>query len=127
MINNTYLNGIYKDAIVFFLKNIEEIFDCISKKISISQSDLLKQINEAIITIESTSYYCIMKFYHNGVYKDAHDKMIEMQLIREDGSPMVFHMYFTNSKLYEFEYFKADSSYINCEELFSGEILIDVY
>lgn len=127
MINNKYLDGIHKDAVVFFLKNIEESFDCISKKISMSQNDLLQQINEATITIESTPYYCIMKFCYNGVCEERFSKVIEMQLIRENAPPMVFHMYFTNNILYEIEYFKADSTEMAEDELFIGNVLIDVY
>ena len=127
MIENIFLNGIYKDAIVFFLKKIEENTDSVAEKIHISQQDLLEQINGAAITVESTPYYCIIKFYHNGSYEISHDKLIEMQLIREKIPPTVFHMYFKNKVLYEFEYFKADSSEIFDEDLFSGNVVIDIY
>ena len=127
MINNKFLSGIYKDAIVFFLKNMERNIDDISKKMHVNQNDLLQQINDAMITVESSPYYCIIKFYHNGFYDDFHDKTIEIQVVRKNNPPIVFHMYLTDNTLYEFEYFKADSSEMSNEELFVGDVIIKIY
>ena len=127
MVNNNFLTGVYKDAIVFFLENLEKSIDDIAEKINVNQKDLLQQINNAMITLESTPYYCIIKFSHNGFYDAFHNKTIEIQVIRENVSPTVFHMYLTNNVLYEFEYYKADSSEISNEELFDGDIVLDVY
>lgn len=127
MINNKFLTGIYKDAIVFFLKNMERNIDDISKKMHVNQNDLLQQINDAMITVESSPYYCIIKFYHNGFYDDFHDKTIEIQVVRKNNPPIVFHMYLTDNTLYEFEYFKADSSEMSNEELFVGDVIIEIY
>lgn len=127
MVNNKFLTGIYKDAIVFFLENMNKHMNNKGKKTFVNQNDLLQQINSATIVVESTPYYCILKFYHNGVYESSHDKVIEIQVVRENVPPTVLHMYLTNNILYEFEYFKADSSKIYNEELLVGNVLIYVY
>lgn len=127
MVNNKFLTGIYKDAIVFFLENMEKHMNNKAKKTFISPNDLLQQINSATIVVESTPYYCILKFYHNGVYANSHDKVIEIQVVRENVIPTVFHMYLTNNTIYEFEYFKADSSEMSNEELFAGDVVFEIY
>ena len=127
MVNNTFLEGIYKDAVIFFLETMEENINDIVEKLPVNYDDLLQQINSATIDIESTPYYCIMKFYHNGAYEDFYDKTIEIQVVHENFPPIVFHMYLKNGVLYEFEYFKADSSEMHNEELFIGDIIIEIY
>ena len=123
MIKNTSLKGIHKTAIEFFLKNIETLYD----KLGIGCDELLNQINNSSISIENTLYYCIIKFYHNGHSFYMHDKNIEIQVINANKPPVVFHMYFYDNKLYEFEYFNADSSIICEQELFKGDVLVQIY
>ena len=127
MLNNKFLTGIHKDAIVFFLENMEKNIDSIEEKLLLNKKDLVQQINSAMTAVESTPYYCIIKFYHNGVYNAFHNKTIEIQVVRENIPPIVFHMYLTNNTLYEFEYFKADSSKMSNEELFNGDIVLEIY
>ena len=129
MVNNKFLTGVYKDAMVFFLENMEKHININNKGkiIFVNQNDLLQQINSATIVVESTPHYCIIKFYHNGVYENSHDKVIEIQVIRENLPPVVFHMFLTNNTIYEFEYFKADSSEMSNEELFVGDVVFEIY
>lgn len=127
MVKNTFLDGIYKDAVAFFLKTMEEKISDIVAKLPVNHDDLLQQINSATIAIESTPYYCIMKFYHNGISEVFYDKTIEIQVVCENLPPTVFHMYLSNGVLYEFEYFKADSSKINDEELFVGKVMFEIF
>lgn len=127
MVNNQSLKGVHKEAVAFFLKKINESIDEIREKIPVTPKDLIQQINSATIEVESTPYYCIMKFNYDGVYEVYHNKTIEIQVVRENIPPIVFHMYLKNGKLYEFEYFKADSSKIHNEELFLGAVVIGVY
>lgn len=123
MIKNTSLKGIHKTAIEFFLKNIETLYD----KLGIGCDELLNQINNSSISIENTLYYCIIKFYHNDYSSDVYDKTIEIQVIQSRKAPVVFHMYLKNNILYEFEYFTADLREICEKELFTGNVLIQIY
>ena len=126
MINNTLLNDIHKDAIAFFLGKLKNI-DSISQKLNVSLNDLLQQINSSTIVVENTPYYCIIKFYHNGVYESFHDTVIEIQVIRKNAAPTVLHMYLLNNTIYEFEYFIGDSSKMSNQELFIGDVAIKIY
>lgn len=127
MVNNQLLKGVHKEAVAFFLKKINESIDEIREKIPVTPKDLIQQINSATIDVESTPYYCIMKFYYDGVCEVYHNKTIEIQVVRENIPPVAFHMYLTDNTLYEFEYFKADSSEMSNEELFVGDVIIKIY
>ena len=120
VINNTSINGIYRKAIEFCLLNLYSLKD---KKLLIP-NDLLCQINSATVSIESTPYHCIIKFYHNGFSSDVFDSTIDVQVIRKCSPPIVFLLCFKDNLLYEFEYFKGDSSEMFDEELFVGEVVI---
>ena len=120
MISNTSINGIYRKAIEFCLQKIYSVKD---KKLFIPD-DLLSQINNATVSIESTPYYCIIKFFHNGFSSDAFDSTIVVQVIRKCSPPIVFLMGFKDNLLCELEYYKADSSEMFDEELFVGEVVI---
>lgn len=123
MINNRFITGVQKESLVFFLENIKSLED----KIKVTQSTIIKQINDAEISIESTPYYCIIKFYYNNFSSNSYDKTIEMQVINKNDPPIVFHMYFKNNILYEFEYFNADSSAICENKLCIGDVVINIY
>lgn len=123
MVTNKALTGIHKSTIEFFLKNIKNTIDFSA----IGYDDLISQINKADIITENTPYYCIIKFSYNGESFNVYDKTIEIQVLRTNGAPVVFHMYFKDNRLYEFEYFIADLSEICEGELFDGEVLVQVH
>lgn len=120
MIDNISINGIYREVIEFFLSNLDYLKD---KKIMIPK-DLLQQINNATVSIESTPYYCIIKFYHNGFSSNVFDSTIDMQVIQKCNPPIIFLMHFKDGLLCEFEYFKGDSSEMFDDELFAGDVVV---
>lgn len=122
-INNISINGIQKKLIEFFLNKIDDF----SKISCLSLDTLVKQINNAEVKLEKTQYYCLMKFYYDGYSSNVYDKTIELQVIRGNSAPTVFHMYFKKKVLFEFEYFNADSSEICEHNLCDGEVLINFY
>jgi hypothetical protein len=123
MINNNSLADIHKEIIAFFIKNTKSLID----QLNVTESDLIRQINSANTSTECTPYYCIIKFYYDGVSLDAYDKTIDMQVINRNKPPIVFSMHLNHDVLYEFEYFVADSSIICEAELFVGDIVIQVH
>lgn len=120
-IENIAITGLQKRAMIFCL---EQVF-CPRKNpfiTFINCDTLVKQINDAEVVVETTPYYCMVKFLHKGFSSFQYDKTIELQVTKKDShlAPMVFHMHFSNNILYEFEYFNGDSSEINEEEMFTG-------
>lgn len=122
-INNISISGIQKKLIEFFLNKIHDF-----SKISFLNLDaLVEQINNAEVKFEKTQYYCLMKFYYDGYSSDVYDKTVELQVIRVNSAPTVFHMYFKKMVLFEFEYFNADSSEVCEQNLCDGEVFINFY
>lgn len=121
MINNTYLNKFHKEAISFFLKHL----DLLTNNEEKPPKDLLQQINNSVASVESTPYYCIIKFYHDGFTSNSFDKTINLQVLNEHSAPAMFHMHFNRDLLVEFEYYKADSSIINTDELLFGKVIVE--
>ena len=126
-IENIAITGLQKRAMIFCL---EQVF-CPRKNpfiTFINCDTLVKQINDAEVVVETTPYYCMVKFLHKGFSSFQYDKTIELQVTKKDShlAPMVFHMHFSNNILYEFEYFNGDSSEINEEEMFNGNILLEL-
>ena len=117
MITNSKLNDLSKKALTFCLQNVLSL----NGNVKINRLEILKQINCADVTIEETPYYCIIKFIHDGITCDAFDKTIDVQVLKEDRIPIVFHLHFNNNLLVEFEYYKADSSEID-KDIFIGDM-----
>ena len=125
MINNISIKGLHEEVINFCLKQVEihEDFSPIAK------DKLIEQINSADVSIESTPYYCIIKFYYNGYSSLSFNQNILIQVIPETVDKPVpkaflFHLY--DNILYEFEYYVADSSEICEKNLLIGKVLFDV-
>ena len=123
MINNIFLQDADKKAIEFFLRNIE----LSGHKLPVDLNELIQYINNSEAVVEKTRFYCIIKFHNFGKNFDVFDKIYEMQVLHKDAPPTVFHMYFKDNYLAEFEFFNADSSELIEQRLFVGKVLIMSY
>lgn len=123
MVYNTAISGVHKKAMDFFLNEMRQ-----SNKFPFIDFDaVVKQINEAEISLDTSKNYCIIKFLNKACVSTLCNGEIELQIINKADNqvPTVFIMHFRNNSVYEFEYFNADSSKIDENEIFNGDVLIE--
>lgn len=88
--------------------------------------NFINQLSPQNIVRDYSEYYKIIEFRteetQNGY--DGMSPMICIQIIRKDGSaPTVITLYSKNDVPFEYEIYNADSSAINLDTIFDGEVV----
>ena len=122
------LRGIYKETIQFCLNNIETFQN---SGINIS-NNFTKKLEESEITVESSPYFCIIKFYYDGFTALKFEKTYDIIIVHKSNNwvenkriaDTVVSMHFNGNLLVEIEVYNVDSSAIDLENFLTGEVSV---
>ena len=130
MISYNKLDEKYKNAVEFCLKNLILLENFKNLLPNNSLNNLLNKIKETEITLDVSPYFCIIKFYYEGFTEFHFEKTFDVIIVHnttnkesnEYSPDTVISAHFTRSMLVEIEIYNVDSSAIDWDNLFIGEI-----
>lgn len=122
--------GAYKRILDFSLKILESLAD----NDDTITPDLLNRMKECEISVESSPFFCIIKFNYDGFtaykFERTFDIIISHQISKQSQSENIadtaVSIHLSKKLVVEIEVYNVDSSVIDLENTFEGEITIVV-
>ena len=122
------LSGVYKKAFDFCFEKAAVL----DGKVGISFDSVLDELENSEVFIESSPFFVIMNFTCDELFNLRTSKSIDIIVDHGENAsgqhiPTVFIMHFDEGRLIEIEFFNADSSAMNLDEIFAGKLYINGY